>query len=317
MPRNALEFYERYGPKITMFSRMLRRDEETEEIEQRVWLKLFAHPGQGCRYPQAKDYIEYLNIAFAATDSTICLRKMLAYIKLIVRSVVYGCGSFKEKDALQVGGNVSLSSVLYLNEVGENSQYEPEELLLESRNTLFEPMRNDPDRVLYMQQFLGFVEQREPELLPFVQVVEDSRLNRTATDPTLRARLIALAEGFAGQRPTGRKHWYIGCSYVKQLNRPKRVRHSEPGHSFKEVLRVIEANPDGMTMKEVARSLGKPLNRVSNVGSRLYQSGHLVRTGEYRENSRVLRRTNLPFEPIDRRRKHEPLKSRAATHQGF
>ena len=314
MPRDALEFWERYRHKIKMFARMLKGDEEIGEIEQRVWLKLFRYPGENCRYPEANDYIEYINKAFAATGDKIRYATMLAYIKTIVWGAVYGY--YKPCDALECHANVSLTSVLSADDNGENSQYEPEELLLEHRNRLYEPMRNDPDRVLYFKEFLTFVEQREPELLPFIQTVEDSSLYQT--NSVKRARLLALAEEFEGKQPTGRKNWYIRRDSVKFRNIPAST-YRPVIRTTEHVLSLIAGNPLGLTMKEVAAHIGRPLNRVSNVGTQLVASGHLARTGQYRDGARVLIRTSLPYVYVPKRRGkkiNEHLLARAANNQG-
>jgi len=82
------------------------------------------------------------------------------------------------------------------------------------------------------------------------------------------------------------------------------------------VLKLIESSPDGMSMKEVAARMGTAQNRISGVGTKICRSGHVVRTGERRDGSAVLKRTSLPPVPKFGRLKHEHLLARAANNQG-
>jgi hypothetical protein len=304
VPLNAHEFYERYRDKVRMFAQMLSRHsrEDWDEIEQRTWLKLFRHPGAMSFYPYATDYINYLNCAFAThpDDSRINLGSMLAYIKTIVRSAAITDAACKESGALERRGNVSLSDCEYESEDGANDS-SIEEWAQAERNTFNDPMFNDPDRVLFLQEFITYVEEHAPHLMTFLLSIEDAKLfNKMRSDPVYRAKkteLLALAEKFEGKTPTGRTDWYITKDYIKFNNKPPRTTSQNQqslGEKFFRILNPLRERP--LSVKEIAANIGIQQNRISSEGTILRDKGLVERTGEIRDGAFVLRLTALGME---------------------
>ena len=93
------------------------------------------------------------------------------------------------------------------------------------RCTQRDGMKNDVFRVLFMKEFLQYVETHDPEMLPVILTLENSKVlsaggitsgqrgrppkYQVVKSEQVIARIIALAEKFEGKPLSGRKSFYI------------------------------------------------------------------------------------------------------------
>lgn len=301
MPKNAHEFYERYRDKVRLIAKkslMFSRLGDWHEIEQRTWLALFRRPGESSFYPQATDYIHYLNFTFARSEeSRINVSALLAYIKTIVRTSAITDKQCKGSGALEQRGIVSLSD--YENDKdADGSDTSFEDWIHDQVTTFHAPMFNDPDRVLYLQEFIAYVEEHAPHLMKCLLSIEETALHKRVSNPIYspdRWELLALAEKFEGKTPTGRTEWHISKDYIKLNNKPRAAYRpfvaGAAGESFLRVLNSLRERPH--SIREIAAKLGIEPNLISHEGTVLRKRGLIERTDEIRERSRVVRITAL------------------------
>jgi hypothetical protein len=304
MPKDALEFYDRYKEKVDMFSKSFRRNNDWKETAQATWAHLFSRPSDKSHHPEATDYIHYLTLKFAEhPQEDIHISAMLAYVKCMVHTK--GLLDSKESDALcsylHQGSTLSIT----YQDAWTNQLLDYEEWIEESRLKSADPMRNDPDRVLYLQEFLTFVEKRDPDLVPFILKLDNHPLRRTKSTPAVeRKKVLALADEFRGLPVSGREEWHPTPNSEGWSNKPRVVRSKKGVNSTTELLRLIAESPNGMTVKEAARVLGVAQNLISGKATNLRTAGCVVKTGERRENAAVLRATGVPIAPPGRKYKN-------------
>jgi hypothetical protein len=282
MPKNAHEFYERYGNRVKAFSVQASR-ENWEETQQRAWLQIFAKKKHNGRYLDGADLIERLNMSWAS-DRTLPIKDsfLLAYIRTIVKFAAKDNSTFSVCDALQQNGNC----------------------LLDERDEALHPQINqDHHESIYLRQFLTFLEGRDPQLAAWFIERENGKLyGWKGSKGGRKARVLALAEEFEGKEISGRIDWYQACKLKK--TEPKRTMKSRYGVAAFNVLKMIREG-EGMTIREVTDALGTHRSLLSLTATNLRRGGFIERTGEYRggQNARkagaVLRATALGMAVTD------------------
>ena len=282
MPKNAQEFHERYANRIEAWAKMFGKD-QWEDVAQSAWFYIYS-PSSRSSYNPGRDKIEFINGSASGWDR-LNEYAFLGYVRVMVKKLAstmrYGND---DADAMHHGA-WSLSS-LVIDEEDERAEAYISDWLFDHRNRYRESMQNSPERVLYLQQFLTFVEREDPELLPYVIAIESAKVSRSG-HPNARIynvgelvglnpaqsldhqrRLTALAERWEGKPLSGEAKYHLTRESLPkiQTKRKARSRESRPCPPREELLQLMESQTfaqigkhyvtDAMQVRDWALSYG-------------------------------------------------------------
>jgi hypothetical protein len=269
-PQDAHELFLRYADNVRRLCLKWRYLDDLDDLEQRVWLKLLSPPGSQSRFPMATDMIAYVNAVFLDSVKNSNKAHFWQYINHLIRN----CFLTSTTDAATQRGNVSLDQ--QSRGGGDDGDYEPRELIMLHRDSRGDGLKNDIDRVLLLKEFLAFVELHDPDFVPHIVALEDQVLSG-CKGATVK-RTIALAEAFAGEPFSNRTKWYSSSNRFSV--RPRRPSKRADGSASLPALKLISDSTSGLTLREVALRLDKPLSHVRSYANYLLRQKTIKASGE-------------------------------------
>lgn len=203
-PTTCESFVSTYGSTVSKISKQVARDPaQADDIAQAFWL-------------------EVCTKGIQKTIGKTCEEER-EFIKRIRCAMYFLRGNPSHSiDALDIDCQSLTENTNQHNETGTTM----EGFVNRNRCTQHEGMRNQVGRVLFLQEFLGFVEAHDPELLPRIINLENCKVltargiswpGKGGAAPKellieceqVIAKIIALAEKFEDKPLSGRKNFYI------------------------------------------------------------------------------------------------------------
>jgi hypothetical protein len=237
LPTTADECFARYRGKVRMFA---ARFDDTEDVVQNFWLKMYSPVGRNAWRQDAVNGYDLIYKPLVAHPEC-CERMFLAYLKTAVMSASYR----SEADALNHG--------LSIDSGDDGIEYNDSfiDWVEDRRNTQYAGMKNDPVRVIYLQEFLAFVESRDTDLLPFIEQIELAQLRDGTTgvgkriglspkeSTAMAGRLFTLATEFEGVEYDGRKQFHIRQGHLSPIRTVVRKMRVAPPTPAKDDLMLV------------------------------------------------------------------------------